>query len=124
MLTLMLLYFLICTVRINILILFLYFFIRHLNKKFGTNNFQANVFAQKIKNLSENTVKTFFSDFKFPKYFRQKRRLLIMRNCFTYEISFSHFLIKTLQILRQVFIFHVFTCRSFTYFGSIVERDF
>ena len=77
-----------------------------------------------FKNLSENTVKTLFSGFKFSKYFRQRHRLLIMQNYFTQEISFSYLLIKTLQNLRQVFIFHIFTCRNFAYFGSIVVRDF
>ena len=47
-----------------------------------------------------------------------------MQNYFIWEIPFSYFLIKTLQNLRQVFIFHIFTCRSFPCFGSIIAQDF
>ena len=96
----------------------------HLNKNIWEKYLSSKCFCPKgVKNLSKSTVKTLFLDFKFSKYFRQKHRLLIMQNYFTYEISFSSFLIKPLQNLRKVFIFHIFTCRSFSYIGSIVVWD-
>ena len=103
------------------------------------NNFQANVFVQNVlriclKILSRHYFYNYFNYnyyhynyYCYNYYFyilRQKYRLLITQNYFNQEISFSYFLIKILQSLRQVFIFHIFTWCSFVYFGSIVLQDF
>ena len=100
------LYFLICTILITILVLFynILFYTTFKLKKKLRKNFSSKRFCPTgFKNLSQNSVKTIFLDFKFSKYFRQKHRLIVVQNYFTYETCFSYLLIKTLQNLRFLF---------------------
>ena len=125
LMTTILLYLLIYTILINTGNFIIYFFLLYLNQNNWDKNFLCKCFGSKgSKNLFKNNVKALFSDFKFPKYFRQKCRLLIIQNYFTSEIRFPYFLVTTLKNLRQFFISYFFSCRSFAFLGLLLFEIF
>ena len=123
--TTILLYLLIYTILINTGNFIIYFFLLYLNQNNWDKKFLCKCFGPKgSKNLFKNNVKALFSDFKFPRYFRQKCRLLIIQNYFTSEIYFPYFLVATLKNLRQFFISYFFSCRSFAFLGLLLFEIF